>query len=217
MSLTPEALSALRQDYAQRGLRRAELESDPLVMFRKWLAEAEREGVLEPNAMVLSTVDASGQPWSRIVLLKVCDEGGFAFFTNYQGAKAQHLAGESRAALTFWWGVLERQVNITGRVFKTSREITLKYFASRPRASQLGAWASAQSSVLGGRDQLEASYAEHEQRFDGKEVDCPPDWGGYVLEPEAVEFWQGRSSRLHDRFRFTRAGAGVWQVERLAP
>ena len=217
MSLTPEALSALRQDYAQRGLRRSELEEDPLRMFCKWLGEAQKEAVLEPNAMVLSTVDAAGQPWSRIVLLKVCDARGFAFFTNYEGGKAQQLAAEARAALTFWWGGLERQVNITGCVRKTSRETSAQYFASRPRASQLSAWASRQSCVLEGREQLELSFAEQERRFEGRAVECPETWGGYVLDPEVIEFWQGRRSRLHDRFRFTRNEGGAWRIERLAP
>ncbi|MEI6713036.1 MAG: pyridoxamine 5'-phosphate oxidase [Verrucomicrobiota bacterium] len=217
MSLTPEALSGLRQEYTQNGLRRNDLDADPLVLFRKWLSEAQQVGVLEPNAMVLSTVDLDGKPWSRVVLLKVCDEHGFAFFTNYRGAKAVHLLNEPRAALTFWWGALERQVNITGRVSKTSRDTSERYFASRPRASQLGAWVSQQSSVITGRAELEEGRAQMEQQFDGKDVECPVNWGGYVLEPETIEFWQGRQSRLHDRFRFSREGAISWKVERLAP
>jgi len=216
MSLTREALAALRQDYSLRGLRRSELDPDPLVQFRCWLADAHREGVIEPNAMVLSTVDGAGQPWSRTVLLKVCDDRGFVFFTNYEGAKAGHLAGSGRAALTFWWGALERQVNIIGTVGKTTREESELYFASRPRASQLGAWASPQSSVIGGRAELEASFAAAGERFGDGEIPCPEHWGGYRVEAQVIEFWQGRRSRLHDRLRY-RHEAGGWVVERLAP
>lgn len=217
MSLTPEALAALRKDYSQRGLGREELDSDPMKFFSKWLAEAQAAELLEPNAMVLSTVDAEGRPWSRVVLLKVCDVEGFAFFTNYQGSKARQLEHEPRAALTFWWGALERQVNVTGSVRKTSREVSEQYFASRPRASQLGAVASPQSEVLEDREELEARFAEAQRRFDGKTIECPDAWGGYWLEPETVEFWQGRRSRLHDRFRYSRERKGEWKIDRLAP
>ena len=217
MTLSQEALAALRMDYAQRGLRRADLEANPIDMFAKWLAEAHREGMIEPNAMVLSTTDASGRLWSRVVLLKKCDEEGFSFFTNYEGAKATHLAQNSNAALTFWWGAMERQVNVSGCVRKTSREVSTQYFATRPRASQLGAWASPQSSVLEDRQELERRFAEQEARFEGKDVPCPENWGGYVLEPTSIEFWQGRRSRLHDRFRFTREHSSVWSVQRLSP
>lgn len=217
MTLSQEALAALRSDYAQRGLRRADLDANPTDMFGKWLAEAHQQGLIEPNAMVLSTIDATGQLWSRVVLLKKCDEEGFSFFTNYEGAKATHLARNANASLTFWWGAMERQVNISGCVRKTSREITTQYFASRPRASQLGAWASAQSSVLENRRELEGRFAEQEARFEGKEVPCPETWGGYVLEPRSIEFWQGRRSRLHDRFRFTREATNGWKIERLSP
>ena len=216
MSLTPEALAALRQDYSLRGLRREELDSDPLTQFRRWLADAHREGVIEPNAMALSTVDATGQPWSRTVLLKVCDDRGFVFFTNYEGAKATQLRSSAKAALTFWWGALERQVNIAGEVEKTTREESETYFASRPRASQLGAWASQQSSVLAGRSELEAAFERAEARFGDGPIPCPEHWGGYRLKPSVVEFWQGRRSRLHDRLRYGLSD-GVWVVQRLAP
>jgi pyridoxamine 5'-phosphate oxidase len=156
--LTPAELAALRQDYAQRGLRRSDLDPDPIVQFNAWLAEAHARQILEPNGMTLATVDADGQPWTRTVLLKICDARGFTFFTNYEGAKARHLAGNPRAALTFWWGALERQVNVTGMVTKTSPEESDAYFHSRPASSQLGAWASAQSEIVTGRDQLEAQF-----------------------------------------------------------
>lgn len=217
MALSPEALAALRQDYATRGLNREELDPDPVNFFSRWLEEAQQAGLLEPNAMVLSTVDAEGQTWSRVVLLKAIDANGFAFFTNYKGSKARHLDHEPRAALTFWWGAMERQVNITGRIRKTSREISEQYFANRPRPSQLGAIASPQSSVISGRMELESRYAEAERQFQDQEIPCPEHWGGYLLEPQTIEFWQGRRSRLHDRFRFTREKSAGWKVEQLAP
>jgi pyridoxamine 5'-phosphate oxidase len=209
-------LAQLRRDYSRRGLLEAELAPDPLEQFRMWLGEAVAHELLEPNAMTLATVDAEGQPWSRTVLLKACDERGFVFFTNYHGAKARHLAHEPRCALTFWWAAHERQVNVTGRVEKVSRAETEAYFAVRPLASRLGAWASMQSEVLAGREPLEKAYEEVSARF-GDEVPAPPHWGGYVVLPATVEFWQGRQSRLHDRLRYTRQADGPWKVERLAP
>jgi pyridoxamine 5'-phosphate oxidase len=217
MPLSPKELAALRQDYAQRGLRRAELDPDPVVQFQRWLDEAVRQQLIEPNGMVLSTVDADGQPWSRTVLLKICDEEGFSFFTNYTGAKGRHLAKEPRAALTFWWGALERQVNITGVVAPVSRLESEAYFASRPMASRLGAWASQQSGVIADRAQLERQFEEARSRFPGEEIPCPETWGGYRLRPRTIEFWQGRRSRLHDRFRYTRLGDGSWKIDRLSP
>ncbi len=215
--LTPAELAALRQDYAQRGLRRAELAPDPVAQFNAWLAEAHAQQIIEPNAMTLATVDAAGQPWTRTVLLKICDARGFTFFTNYEGAKARHLAANPRAALTFWWGALERQVNVSGTVEKTSREESAAYFHSRPASSQLGAWASAQSEVVTGRAQLEAQFTAAREKYGETEIPLPPQWGGYRLAPQTVEFWQGRRSRLHDRLRYTRQPAGAWKIERLAP
>ena len=217
MDLSPESLAALRLDYAQRGLDRNELDADPLVQFGSWLAEAHSQNILEPNAMILSTVASDGQPWSRTVLLKTCDGRGFTFFTNYVGFKAAQLSKEPRAAVTFWWGALERQVNITGRISRTARAESEAYFASRPLASQLGAWASPQSCTLESREALEQLFAETKARFEGQEVLCPPHWGGYVLAPETIEFWQGRRSRLHDRFRYTRSEGSDWEIQRLAP
>ena len=215
--LTPAELAALRQDYAQRGLRRGELDPDPVGQFNAWLAEAHTRQIIEPNAMTLATVDAAGQPWTRTVLLKICDARGFTFFTNYDGAKGRHLAGNPRAALTFWWGALERQVNVTGVVEKTSREESDAYFHSRPASSQLGAWASAQSEVVAGRRQLEAQFTAALEKYGETEIPLPPHWGGYRLAPQTIEFWQGRRSRLHDRLRYTRQPGGAWQIDRLAP
>ncbi len=215
--LTPAELAALRQDYAQRGLRRGELDPDPVGQFNAWLAEAHARQIIEPNAMTLATVDAAGQPWTRTVLLKICDVRGFTFFTNYDGAKARQLAGNPRAALTFWWGALERQVNVTGVVEKTSREESDAYFRSRPAGSQLGAWASAQSEVVAGRAQLEAQFTAALEKYGAAEIPCPLHWGGYRLAPQTIEFWQGRRSRLHDRLRYTREPGGAWKIERLAP
>jgi pyridoxamine 5'-phosphate oxidase len=215
--LSPAELAALRQDYSQRGLRRTDLAADPLVQFNVWLAEAQARQILEPNAMTLATVDAAGQPWTRTVLLKICDARGFTFFTNYEGAKARHLAANPCAALTFWWGALERQVNITGSVEKTSVVESEAYFHSRPASSQLGAWASAQSETVADRAQLEAQFSAALEKYGEAEIPLPPHWGGYRLAPRTIEFWQGRRSRLHDRFRYTLQRDGAWKIERLAP
>lgn len=217
MPLTPTELAALRQEYSERGLRRSELDPDPIVQFNRWLGEAVERQILEPNGMTLATVDPAGQPWSRTVLLKICDARGFTFFTNYEGAKGHQLAANNRAALTFWWGALERQVNVTGTVTKTSREESEQYFHSRPITSQLGAWASQQSEVVAGRDALEHRFRDALERFGESVVPLPPFWGGYRLEPATIEFWQGRRSRLHDRLRYTRQPDGGWRIERLSP
>ncbi len=217
MPLTPQALAALRQDYSQRGLDLSDMAPDPLVQFQQWLAEAHAQQLIEPNAMTLATVDSTGQPWTRTVLLKICDARGFAFFTNYNGTKGAHLAGESRAAITFWWSALERQVNITGRVTKASRAESEAYFSSRPIASQLGAWASPQSSTIPDRSTLEEAFIQAKERFANAPIPCPEHWGGYRLEPETVEFWQGRRSRLHDRLRYVKGADGGWSITRLAP
>jgi pyridoxamine 5'-phosphate oxidase len=215
--LTPAELAALRQDYSQRGLRRSELDSDPIQQFNLWLDEAVRHQLLEPNAMTVASVDAAGQPWTRTVLLKVCDQRGFTFFTNYEGAKGRHFNANPRAALTFWWNALERQVNVTGSIEKSSREESAAYFHSRPEGSQVGAWASAQSEVIANREQLEQQFADVRTRYAGQPIPLPPHWGGYRLVPETVEFWQGRRSRLHDRLRYTRQPDGAWKIERLSP
>ena len=215
--LTPEQLAALRLDYGRRGLRRSELDPDPITQFNRWLAEAFQQEIPEPNAMVLSTVDAGGQPWSRTVLLKVCDARGFAFFTNYESAKGRQIEANPHAALTFLWVPLERQVNIAGTITKTSREESEEYFQSRPAGSQLGAWTSRQSAAIADRAQLEKQFEEARARFAGTPIPIPPNWGGYTLAPHTIEFWQGRSSRLHDRLRYSRQPDRAWKIERLSP
>ena len=216
-ALDAAQLAALRQEYSERGLRRAELDPDPVAQFNRWLADAVRERIPEPNATVLSTVDAGAQPWSRTVLLKVCDARGFAFFTNYESAKGRQIAANPRAALTFLWVSLERQVNVAGTLTQTSREESEQYFQTRPPDSRLGAWASQQSSVIAGRAQLEKQFDEARAKFGETEIPLPPHWGGYTLTPHTIEFWQGRRSRLHDRFRYTRGRDGAWKIERLSP
>ena len=215
--LTPAQLAALRQDYSLRGLRRSELDPDPTAQFNHWLAEALQQEIPEPNAMVLSTVDSNGQPWSRTVLLKVCDARGFAFFTNYESAKGRQLAANPRAALTFLWVPLERQVNIAGTITQTSREDSERYFHSRPASSQLGAWASAQSARIADRAELEKQFEGARANFGESAIPLPPHWGGYTLAPHTIEFWQGRRSRLHDRLRYSRQPDQSWTIERLAP
>jgi pyridoxamine 5'-phosphate oxidase len=216
MSLDPQQLSALRQEYSLSPLRRSDLLSDPIPQFLQWLDQARKAEVVEPNAMVLSTVDPAGQPWSRTVLLKACDQSGFTFFTNYQSSKGAHLASHPKAALTFWWGPLERQVNITGTVSRTSLPESETYFQSRPVKSQIGAWASIQSQPVPDRATLERQFQEVEERFPEGPLPLPPNWGGFRLDPKSIEFWQGRRSRLHDRFRYERQGSG-WVLTRLSP
>lgn len=215
--LSPAELAALRQDYSQRGLRREDLDSDPLKQFNAWLNEAVEHQLLEPNAMTVASVDAEGQPWTRTVLLKICDERGFTFFTNYTGAKGRHFAANPHVAMTFWWNALERQVNVTGTIAKTSREESEAYFHSRPESSQIGAWASEQSEIIAHREQLEKQFADALAKYGQERIPLPPHWGGYCVVPQTIEFWQGRRSRLHDRLRYTRLAEGGWKIERLSP
>ena len=209
-------IAGLRKEYTQAGWRRAELAADPIVQFRLWFEQALQAVLPEPNAMTLATVDEHGFPVARIVLLKGLDERGFHFFTNYQSAKARQLAKTPRAALVFHWVELERQVRILGTVRKLALEDTEQYFQSRPRGSRLAAWASDQSEVLADRAALESRWEAMEKRFPEEIVPVPPFWGGYAVNPVSVEFWQGRPSRLHDRFRYTRLET-AWKLERLAP
>lgn len=206
----------LREDYGGTALRRAHLLEDPVEQFRLWFRQALDAEVPEANAMTLATATAGGRPSVRTVLLKGCDEAGFVFYTNYESRKAAELAANPHAALLFFWQPLKRQVRVEGKVERVSRDEAGAYFQSRPRGSRLGAWASPQSRPLADRGELQRRLAEMEKRYEGGEVPLPPFWGGYRLAPEEMEFWQGRSDRLHDRFRYRRDG-GVWTVERLGP
>jgi pyridoxamine 5'-phosphate oxidase len=196
-------------------LRRGDLDPDPIAQFRGWYAAAEREAVLA-EATTLATVDAEGRPDARMVLLKGVGADGFRFFTNYESAKAAQLEASGEAALVVYWRELDRQVRVRGSVDRLSSAESDAYFASRPRDSQLGAWASPQSRPLGSREELDRALAEAVERFTDGDVPRPAHWGGYVLRPRTVEFWQGQVARLHDRFRYSRDADG-WQIERLAP
>jgi pyridoxamine 5'-phosphate oxidase len=209
-------LAAMRRDYEAEGLSEGDALADPLEQFQRWFEDAKRAELHEPNAMTLATVDATGQPAARVVLLKIADQRGLAFFTNRDSRKGEELKGNPKAALVFWWGPLARQVRFEGTIEDVSDAEADAYFASRPVGSQLAAWASAQSTVIEGRAALEAEEQKHRERFSGGEVPRPPFWGGYRLVPHRVEFWHGRQNRLHDRLRYTRTADG-WRIERLAP
>lgn len=207
----------LRQSYERGALDEADLAATPWKQFARWFEAALASGTPEPNAMTLATVSAQGQPSARVVLLKDVDARGFVFYTHYTSRKGQEAEGAGRAALCFWWPALERQVRIEGTVERVAEAESDAYFASRPRASQIGAVASEQSAVVDGRAALDEAFANAAARFEGQAVARPATWGGYRVVPDAVEFWQGRAGRLHDRLRYRRAGADGWTVERLAP
>ncbi|TGE28540.1 pyridoxamine 5'-phosphate oxidase [Hymenobacter metallicola] len=211
-------LANLRQTYSQRTLSENEVQADAVLQFRQWLDEALSAHLDEPTAMTVSTVNAQGQPSARVVLLKgLPDDAGFLFYTNYDSRKGQDLTERPLAALTFFWPGLERQVRVEGTVEKAPEALSDAYFQSRPRSSQVGAWASPQSQVIGSREELETQEREIEQRFANQNpLPRPPHWGGFIVRPQRVEFWQGRPSRLHDRIVYERAGQG-WTRSRLAP
>jgi pyridoxamine 5'-phosphate oxidase len=217
------ALAAAREDYAAGGLTEADLAADPVTMFARWYAEAVAAGLHEPNAMVVATVGADGQPAARTVLLKGVGDDGFRFFTNQASRKGVELAAQPRCSLLFPWHPLERQVRVDGVAEPLSRADVADYYAQRPRGSRLGAWASHQSREVAGREALAAAYDEVVVRLGGPDgtdgshpVPPPEEWGGYLVRPEVVEFWQGRPSRMHDRLVYRRRGDG-WDVVRLAP
>ena len=212
----PFDLIALREEYFTKGLRRIDLDPDPIKEFGIWFTAAVEVGISEMNAMALATVAENGQPTTRMVLLKGYDHDGFVFYTNYLSEKGRHLEKNPRAGLVIHWKELERQIRIDGIAEKVAREESARYFHSRPLGSQLGAWVSHQSDVIDARRILQARLSELEERFAGQEIPCPPYWGGYRVKPERIEFWQGRPNRLHDRFRYTRQ-VESWRIERLAP
>jgi pyridoxamine 5'-phosphate oxidase len=231
------ATADIRREYGRGGLKRADLDANPIAQFNSWFAQASAGGrwrkiaiayyklwlaalgrsPADANAMVLATVGRDGKPSARNVLLKGVDQRGFIFFTNYDSRKGTELTENPHAALVFYWADQERQVCIAGDVTKISREESEAYFKSRPRGSRLAAWASRQSDVLESRDVLQARWKELEKRYPGEEVPLPPFWGGYVLAPTRIEFWQGRPSRLHDRFRYLKQPGNAWRIERLSP
>jgi pyridoxamine 5'-phosphate oxidase len=209
-------LQRLRRDYQAAGLYEADLPAEPLPLFHVWLADAVAASLAEANAMVVGTVGADGRPSSRFVLCKQADERGFVFFTNYGSRKARELDHEPRVSLLFPWHPLGRQVRVEGTAERTTRAESEAYFASRPRGAQIGAWASEQSAVVPDRAALEQRVAALEAEYDGRDVPCPPFWGGIRVVADSVEFWQGRPDRVHDRLVYRRADAG-WDVVRLAP
>lgn len=213
--MTGMNVADLRQEYMRAGLAEADAHADPLAQFERWFRDAQAAQLPLANAMTLATVSASGAPAARIVLLKAIEEGGFVFYTNYLSRKGRELAAQPQACLVFLWSDLERQVRVEGRVERVPAADSDAYYATRPLGARLSAWASAQSDTVPGRAALERALADARARH-GERPPRPPHWGGYRLRPEAVEFWQGRADRLHDRLLYRRARAG-WTIERLAP
>jgi len=212
----PIDLETLRRDYRVRPLGRDDLAADPIVQFQQWFTEALDANVLDPNAMSIATVGDDAQPSLRMVLLKYFDTTGFVFYTNLDSRKASEIANNSRVALLFYWAEISRQVRITGMATRISTAESLRYFLTRPRDSQIGAWVSEQSRVIEGRQFLESRFAELKSRFAAGDVPLPAFWGGYRVQAHTVEFWQARENRLHDRFLYSQSGTG-WAINRLAP
>lgn len=210
-------LDKLRREYTREGLTRSQINPDPFTQFRIWMDQAVTGGIADPTAMVLATVDPQGQPEQRIVLLKHLSHDGFVFFSNYSSAKARSMQVNARVSLLFPWHTWDRQVRINGVAHKVSQAESAAYFASRPRSSQLGAWASPQSQRVASRAELEQQYEEVNARFDGRDIPLPEFWGGYRVVPARFEFWQGRANRLHDRLEYCLNQSGGWAIHRLAP
>jgi pyridoxamine 5'-phosphate oxidase len=198
-------------------LSKRDLDPDPIAQFRVWLDDARGAGIRLPEAVALATVDAEGRPSVRHVLLRGLEQRGFVFYSNYESRKGRELAANPHAAMAFYWRELDRQVCVTGTVERTSREESEAYFRTRPREARIGAWASRQSEVASSREELDARYRDIDARYPGEDVPLPPNWGGFRLAPETVEFWKGREHRLHDRFRYTSRPDGAWVIERLFP
>ncbi|MFD7160084.1 pyridoxamine 5'-phosphate oxidase [Kribbella sp. NPDC059898] len=210
-------LAEMRETYGLGELLESQVDADPVVQFQTWLEQARQAGLAEPNAMVLATADANGRPSARTVLLKRLDERGFVFYTNQQSRKAEDLAANPHCALVFPWHAMERQVRVEGTVTKLPTDEVDEYFASRPRGSQLGAWASQQSQPVDSREELDLQYASYERQWpEGTEISTPYFWGGYLVAPESFEFWQGRTGRLHDRLAYRRTNSS-WVLSRLQP
>ena len=209
-------ITHLREEYRREALNRETLRPDPLEQFRFWFGQAQEAEIREPNAMILATVSPEGQPWNRTVLLKKLDDRGLVFFTNYESRKARHLESNPRVSALFLWLGLERQVIVNGPVEKISNAESLAYFVTRPLGSRLGAWSSQQSTVIRSRSLLEAKWDEMKRKFADGKIPLPSFWGGYRILPETWEFWQGRQSRMHDRFQYNKSG-DTWQIERLQP
>lgn len=211
-------LDDIRRDYLKGGLNRADLNADPIAQFESWLQQAvDAQLSADPTAMTLATVDTSGQPSQRVVLLKALDQRGFVFYTNYDSHKGRDIAANAKVSLHFGWLALERQVVVYGKAQRIDEQASAEYFHSRPRASQIGAWTSQQSQPIASREDLDAAFAATEARFaDQEDIPLPPFWGGIAVQPQQIEFWQGRGGRLHDRFIYRREGS-QWQVERLQP
>ncbi|MEP0987494.1 pyridoxamine 5'-phosphate oxidase [Ekhidna sp.] len=212
-----EDIASIRKEYTQAELTEQSVLKNPFEQFEKWFQQALDSEIIEPTAMVLSTVNPEGQPFQRTVLLKTFNNDGFVFYTNYESRKADHLNHNPRVSLLFPWYMLERQVAITGHVEKVSTKESLKYFLSRPKGSQLGAWVSNQSEVISSRSILETKLAQMKQKFKDGEIPLPDHWGGYRVIPESIEFWQGRKSRLHDRIYFQKENTNSWNISRLSP
>jgi pyridoxamine 5'-phosphate oxidase len=210
-------VAALRRSATGFALDREDLNDDPIVQFEDWFRYACETVPLDPNAVTLSTVDNEQRPSSRTVLLKSFDERGFVFYTNYESKKAVHIENNPNVSLLFFWSEAARQVKIRGKAEKIPTSESLAYFLSRPRGSQIGAWVSAQSSVISSRSLLESKFQEIKQKFKDRDISLPSFWGGYRVIPAEIEFWQGRRNRLHDRFLFTKQDDGTWKIERLAP